>query len=99
MVPRNAIHDVTPFDFANRVQILGDLRLVTGSDTPREAADVLGERVEEAAVLLDALEPLGRRGALGVAEQPLEHEPRIVLRWQRARRFLRLPGAGPWVCR
>src|SRR4051812_22435023 len=64
-------------DLAHRVQIFVELRLVAAADARRQTPSFLAHRVEDAARLLDSRESLG--AAAAVTEQPLEHEPRMVL--------------------
>ena len=76
-------------DVADRVEILGELGPVALRQRALQVRDLLAHRVEHAALLAEPREPHLRIGAGAVAEQPLEHHARVVLR--RQRRVLALP--------
>ena len=61
-------------------------RAVAGAERPLQAREILVDAIEQAALLLHPVEPLFRRAAF--AEQPLEHDARVVLGRQRRRRRL-----------
>ena len=70
-------------DVADGFQILVHADLVAGAESALQRADLVGHRVENAAVLADAVEPRRRVGRAAVAEQALEDRPRVVLAEQR----------------
>ena len=84
-----------PLDVANGVEILIEPGAVAGPDFPVQFGYALGQGVEQAAVLADALEPHLRVGGADVAEEPLEHQPRIG--FHRQRRVRVAPGDGARV--
>ena len=81
-------------DVAHRVEVLAELVAVAGAEVAAQVRHLVGHRVEEAAVLLDAREPGRGVGAAGVAEQPLEDRPRVGLHGQRRRRAAPADGVG-----
>ena len=81
-------------DVAHRVEVLAELVAVAGAEVAAKLRHLVGHRVEEAAVLLDAGEPGRGVGAPGVAEQPLEDGPRVGLHGQRGRRAAPADGVG-----
>ena len=74
----------SPFDLADRIDVFRQLGAVGRSEPPLQTGEVLEHRIENALVLA-RLGGAPRRGA-AVAEQPLEHDARIVLGRQRRRR-------------
>ena len=77
-------------DIPHGVEILRELQLVACAERPVESVRLVGHEVEDAAVLSDAGQPRLHVGAVGGAEQPLEHRARVVFHRQRCRR--RAPG-------
>src|SRR6185436_1498236 len=75
-----------PFEFANVVHVCVDARLVAGTETGFERAELPDDSVEDAGVALTIAQPLFR--ARAIAEEPLERHTRIYLRrqWRRRRR-------------
>ena len=72
-----------PLDVANRVEVLDQLGAIARAERALQRRRLLDHRVEDALVLLDASAPRLRIRAAAVAEQPLEHRARVVLRRQR----------------
>ena len=77
-------------DLAHCVEVVVQLALVLAVQAALQPGDLVHHRVEDAALLLRASPPHARVGAAGVAEQPLEHHPRVRL--ARHRRRLVVPG-------
>ena len=74
-----------PLDLAHVLEILRHRLAIRRAELQLQARPLrLRDRVEDAAVLLDARQPLGRAAAL--AEHPLEHLARIDLHRHRRRR-------------
>ena len=77
-----------PLDFANGIQIFGHAIAIVRAQAALQTPHLAGDGVENAALLLDAFQPLG--GGRAVAEQAVEHHARIDLHGQR--RGGRAPG-------
>ena len=77
-----------PLHLAHGVQIFRDSRAVAGAERSLEAREILIDAVEQAALPLHPIDPLFSRASF--AEQPFEHDARVVLPGQR--RCRRLPG-------
>jgi hypothetical protein len=75
-------------DVAHRFEVFVEFHPVASAQRSREPAHFLRHRVEDAAGLADVRQPFSRGAA--VAEQPLEHDPRVV--FHRQRRGRRPPG-------
>ena len=84
-----------PLDVTDRVEVLVHLVAVGRGQGVPEAVDLVHQRVENAAVLADAGQPGRLTRVVGIAEQPLEHRPRLVLHRQRGGRVA--PGQGVGV--
>ena len=63
-------------DLAHRVEVVAELAAVAGAETRPQAARVLADEVEEAAVLPRPHRPHRGVGGVAVAEQPLEDAAR-----------------------
>src|SRR4029453_15002297 len=68
-----------PLDVAHALEILAEPRAVARADRPHETSGGLGDRVEEAAILLQSGTARDGIRAVAVPEQPLEHRTRPVL--------------------
>ena len=79
-----------PLHVAQRRQVVVHLRAVCGAERPLELPHTIEHRVENAPVLAEAGRAHASVGAVGRAEQPLEHDARVVFRHQGQRR--REPG-------
>ena len=79
-------HLDAPLDVAHRVEIGAELQPVAGPEAAAQADHVGADRVENAALLAAARLAGGGVGGLVVAEEPLEHRPRVVLHRQRGLR-------------
>ena len=79
-----------PLDVAHRFQVLGQLARVARTQAAAHLANLLHDRVEQAAVALQPHRPHCRVGAAAVSEHPLEHHARVVL--HRLRRGRAAPG-------
>ena len=79
-----------PLGLTHRVEVLIDSKLIVLAKGPLEAGHALERRVENALLLREARHPRSGVGALGCAEQPLEHGARVAL--ARQRRALVAPG-------
>ena len=75
-----------PLDPADRVEILGQLRAIGGRQSAAEARRFRIDRIEQALLLTRPRRAFFGVRAARIREQPLEHEPRIVLRRQRRAR-------------
>ena len=82
------------FHVPDRVEIFVELAAIALPEGALQVSHFRRDRVENAAILLDAREPRLRVGASGVAEQPLEHRARVVLHRQRRRVAPPADGAG-----
>ena len=82
-----------PLGFANRFQVLVHPAAVLGAEIRMQATNLVGDRVEQAAIHPHLAQPIG--GAVAVAEQALEHGARIPL--HRVRRRRRPPRDGVHV--
>src|SRR5262245_60899817 len=69
------------FDLANRVQVFGHAATIVSSEISLEAMDLIVDRIENAALLLDASEPLFR--CRTVAEHAVENNSRVDLHGHR----------------
>src|SRR5438876_10189031 len=78
------------FDLANRIEVLVELRAVASPEGLGEKVHFLRDRIEDAAGVLHARQPLLRTAA--VAEQPFEDDSRMRFRW--IRRGFIPPGNG-----
>ena len=73
-------------DVAHGLQVLAELQAIARSEVAPQRGHLVGHRVQEAAILLDARQPRGGIGAARVSQQALEHRPRVGLHRQRRRR-------------
>ncbi len=83
------------FDIANAFQVLVELALVARAEAGLQARDVAADEIEDAAILLHALDARGGIGGFAIAEEALEDGARIDL--HRIRRGGSAPGNGVGV--
>jgi len=69
------------FDFPHGLQILRDARPIGSAQLAFQTADLIADRVQDAALLFDAGQPLFGRGS--IAKQAIEDHTRIDLHRQR----------------